>query len=259
MPDAGRSIDLSADVGEATDDYGIAVESALLALVTTAHVACGGHVGDEASMRRTVQGGLDHGVSVGAHPAYPDRAGFGRQAMTMAPAELRGTLRAQIGDLVQVAYRCGTIVSSVKPHGALYADVARGEDEFAVLLEAMAAECEPGTALVLPSGARAIGAAVAAGVPVVREGFCDRAYRRDGGLMARSVAGAVYDDPRRATDQALSLAIDGTVVTDDGTVLAVEVDSLCLHGDSPNVVAMARAVRSALVAAGVGVGTAAAW
>ncbi len=259
MPDSGRSIDLSADVGEATDDDGIGVEAAVLALVTTAHVACGGHVGDEASMRRTVQGALDHGVSVGAHPAYPDRTGFGRAAMTMAPEDLGRALRAQIGDLVRVGYACGTIVSSVKPHGALYADVARGGDEFAALLDAMGSECEPGTALVLPSGAAAIGAAIAAGVPVLREGFCDRAYAADGGLVSRSLAGAVYDDPRRAVAQAMSLAVDGTVVAADDAVLTVEVDSLCLHGDSPNVVAMAQAVRRALEGAGVTIGTAPAW
>jgi UPF0271 protein len=104
-----------------------------------------------------------------------------------------------------------------------------------------------------------MGVAVAEGVPVLREGFCDRAYTADGGLVSRAVSGAVYDDPRRASDQALSLALGGSVVADDGTVLAVEVDSLCLHGDSPNVVAMAQAVRRALEGAGVTVGTALAW
>jgi UPF0271 protein len=200
---------------------------------------------------------LESRTQVGAHPSYPDRTGFGRRAMAITPSDLLRSLQEQIGALVEVARSCGTTVTSVKPHGALYAEVARGADECAALLDAIGSVCEPGTSLVLPAGAPALEVVAAAGVPVLREGFCDRAYAGDGSLVPRRHEGAVYDDPRRAADQALSLGVDGTVRAEDGSVVSVQVDSLCLHGDSPNVLAMAREVRRVLRGAGVTVAAAA--
>ena len=250
----GRRIDLNADVGEATDREGIAVERALLALVSSVNVACGGHAGDATSMRETVTAALAHGVRVGAHPSYPDRAGFGRRPMTLADDELEATLREQIDALVGIARAGGTTVRSVKAHGALYGEVGRGESAYAALQRAVRDCCAPGTPLVLPAGSLAVTAARRAGVPVLQEGFCDRAYRPDGGLVDRSVAGAVLGDPDQAARQAVGLALDGTVGLGDGSVLTRPVDTLCIHGDTPGALAVAQAVRAALAEAGVAVG-----
>jgi UPF0271 protein len=246
-----RTIDLNADVGEAADDAGVAVERGLLALVSSAHVACGGHAGDEATMRATVEAAMSAGIRVGAHPSYPDRQGFGRRSMEMERSELSSSLREQIAALVDVARACGTAVRSVKAHGALYADVALGGSEYVALAVAVAELCDPGTALVLPSGTAAAVLARDAGLPVLEEGFCDRAYGADGALVSRQVPGSVFDDPEVAAAQALGLARDGMVTAQGGEQLALHVDTLCLHGDSPNALAMARAVRAVLEQDGI--------
>jgi UPF0271 protein len=234
---APAAVDLNADVGEAEDPRGRQVELDLLGVVTTVHVACGGHAGDEESMRTIMEAAGQGGVAVGAHPSYPDRPGFGRRAMVMASDQLDWSLRAQIGDCLAVARRCAVRLVSVKPHGALYGEVARGGDACRALLGAVRDLCEPGTAVVLPLGAPARPAVMAAGVPVLDEGFCDRAYNADGTLMDRALPGSVYDDPGLAAAQALALAD--------------RVDTLCLHGDSPGALAMASAVHHALVTAGI--------
>jgi UPF0271 protein len=248
-----RTVDLNADVGEYHGEEEYAVERALLGLVTSAHVACGGHAGDESSMHATVAAAVTHSVRVGAHPSYPDRAGFGRRVMAMPADQLAVSLREQIGALAEVAAACGTTVRSVKAHGALYAEVARGEAAYAALLGAMRSCSGPDTALVLPAGAPAVRVAWDAGVPVLEEGFCDRAYTADGGLLARDEPGAVHDDPARAAAQAVGLARDGTVAVAGGRMLHRHVDTLCLHSDTPGVVALAAAVRDALERAGIGV------
>jgi 5-oxoprolinase (ATP-hydrolysing) subunit A len=251
VPGVQRTIDLNADVGEAVDDAGIAVERALLDLVTTVHVACGGHAGDGASMRRTVQAALAAGVRVGAHPSYPDRGGFGRRPMEMAAEDLRSSLAEQIGALVAVTASLGTRVHSVKAHGALYGEVGGGGSSCDALVAAVHEQCDVDTALVLPAGSPGVAALQAAGVRVLQEGFSDRAYAPDGGLVARSEPGSVYDDPTVASAQALGLAVRESVVAHDGSVISLVVDTLCVHGDSPNAVAMAGAVRRSLAEAGV--------
>lgn len=246
VPGERQTIDVNADVGEVLDHDGIAGERALLSLVSSAHIACGGHAGDERTMRATVKAALANGVRVGAHPSYPDRSGFGRRPMEIGRDELSSALTGQLRTLVEVAGSLGTEVRSVKPHGALYAEVARGTDICAVLLDVMHGLCGPQTTLVLPSGARAVEVVQESGFMVQQEGFADRAYRSDGGLVAREESGSVYSDPALAAAQALRLAVHGTVVAVDGGELSLPVDTICLHGDSPNVVAMARAVREAL-------------
>jgi UPF0271 protein len=251
VPGEPRSIDLNADVGEASDAAGIAVERALLGLVTSVHVACGGHAGDEGSMRATVEAARDHGVQVGAHPSYPDREGFGRRPMEMSSGELSSALMRQISSLMEVAASVGVTVGSVKPHGALYGEVGRDEAKCELLRRVLLELFGPEVALVLPAGARAVSWANRAGVHVLQEGFADRAYTSDGELLTRQAPGSVYDDPTLAAAQALGLAVDGRVTTHDGVTLSLPVDTLCVHGDSPEAVAMARAVRRALVDAGV--------
>ncbi len=246
-----RTIDLNADVGEAADPEGIEVEQALLGLVTSAHVACGGHAGDDASMTATVASALAHSVRVGAHPSYPDREGFGRRPMTIEREELRRTLRAQLDALGRVCAAAGTTIASVKPHGALYEEVAKGGAVYEAFRDAVQDSCR-GATLVLPSGCRAMAMVLRDGMTAYEEGFCDRAYRPDGGLVDRARPGAVLDDPAAAAAQALSLA-RGAAVADDGSVLTLWVDTLCTHGDSPGAPAIVQAVRGALDGAGIAV------
>ncbi len=245
-----RSIDLNADVGEATDPSGVETERALLRLVTTAHVACGGHAGDEATMTATVAAALEAGVRVGAHPSYPDKEGFGRRPMDVDREELGSALRVQLRALAAVCAAAGTELASVKAHGTLYGEVAKGGAIYLVLRDAVAAECPPQVALVLPSGCPAMAAALRDGVVAAEEGFCDRAYRADGGLVDRATPGAVLDDPAEAAAQALCLA-RGALAAGDGTVLMLWVDTLCIHGDSKGAVEIATAVRRVLADSGI--------
>lgn len=247
-----RTVDLNADVGEATDEEGIARERSLLGLVTSANIACGGHAGDEASMTATVATALQGSVRVGAHPSYPDREGFGRRPMRISRADLCTSVGDQLRALGDVCRAAGTTIESVKPHGALYEEVAKGGAVYEAVRDAMRATCGPSTALVLPSGCRATAMALRDVVPACEEGFCDRAYRPDGGLVDRSQPGAVLADPGEASHQALSLA-RGAVVASDGSILTLWVDTLCIHGDSPEAVAIATAVRAALAESGIDV------
>jgi UPF0271 protein len=253
VPAERRTLDLNADIGEADDDVGRAIEQGLLGLVTTAHIACGGHAGDDQSMRATVQAALRAGVRVGAHPSYPDRPGFGRRPMPMATSELASALADQIGAINGVTDSLGSEICSVKPHGALYGEAGADKAIFDALVGVLVELCRPGTLLVLPAGSSAVAWAREAGVPVLEEGFADRAYAADGGLMPRGESGSVYRDPMQAAAQALGLAARGSVTAADGTTLMLAVDTLCLHGDSPNALAMARAVRDALAGAGIAV------
>jgi UPF0271 protein len=244
-----RSIDLNADLGEATDAEGIKTEQTLLGLVTTAHIACGGHAGDEKSMTATVAAALEHSVRVGAHPSYPDTAGFGRRPMDIDRGDLGRSLCEQIRALTAVCEAAGTAIESVKAHGALYEEVAKGGAVYEVLRDAVRATCAEGTTLVLPSGCRAMAMCLRDDLAVCEEGFCDRAYRPDGGLVDRATSGAVLDEPEAAAAQALSLA-RGAVVASDGSLLTLWVDTLCIHGDTPAAVAIATAVRRVMGEAG---------
>ena len=190
-----RTIDLNADVGEASDAAGIETERALLGLVTTAHVACGGHFGDEATMAATVAAALEHSVRIGAHPSYPDADGFGRRPMEIDRDDLGDSLRGQLQSLAKICRAAGTSIESVKPHGALYEEVAKGGAIYETLRDVVRECCGDGIPLVLPSGCRALAMAMRDGVPACEEGFCDRAYRPDGGLVDRATAGAVLGDP----------------------------------------------------------------
>jgi 5-oxoprolinase (ATP-hydrolysing) subunit A len=250
MAPAARTVDLNADVGEATDEEGIAREHTLLGLVTSANVACGGHAGDEATMTATVATALAGSVLVGAHPSYPDREGFGRRPMKISRPDLRASVADQLRALDRVCRAAGTTIQSVKPHGALYEEVAKGGAVYEAVRDAVRDTCGPSTALVLPSACRATAMALRDGIPACEEGFCDRAYRGDGGLVDRAESGAVLADPAEAARQAVSLA-RGAVVAADGCVLTLWVDTLCIHGDSPDAVAIATAVRAALAESGI--------
>jgi 5-oxoprolinase (ATP-hydrolysing) subunit A len=249
---AKRTIDLNADVGEASDVAGVELERELLGLVTSAHIACGGHAGDEVSMAATVDAALERSVRIGAHPSYPDRAGFGRRPLEMSRDELRASLGDQLRALDAVCRSAGTTIESVKAHGALYEEVAKGGAVYEVFRDAVRETCGPGTPLVLPSACRAMAMVLRDGMEGRQEGFCDRAYRPDGGLVDRASAGALVGDPKEAAAQALGLA-RGAVVASDGSVLTLWVDTLCIHSDSPGAVAIATAVRGVMDGSGIDV------
>ena len=237
------AIDLNSDLGEGVGD-----DTAMFGIVTSANVACGGHAGDDESMRACVALAIEHGVSLGAHPSYPDREGFGRRAVEIGAAELRDELLRQIEALAAIATRAGTRIRYLKPHGALYNRIA--VDPVQADAVALAAR-DAALPLLGLAGSAIHTAADRHGVAFFREAFADRAYLPDGTLAPRSIDGAVITDPLVAAERAVRMAVDGRVETLDGTLVRVEVDSLCVHGDTPGAVAMAAAVRERLAAAGV--------
>jgi len=243
-------IDLNADVGESFGTFVGQEDEALLALVTTAHVACGFHAGDPATMRATVRTALAHDVAIGAHPSYPDLVGFGRRAMDVAPARVADDVLYQLGALEGIARSLGGRVSTVKPHGALYHRVGWDEPCAAALIGAV--RDHGGLAVVLPAGSPALDVAASLGVPALAEAFCDRGYRQDGTLADRSEPGGVLTDPAEAARRAVSLVVDHMVTALDGSELWMEVDTLCIHGDTPGARVLGVAVRRALEEAGVG-------
>jgi UPF0271 protein len=243
------AIDLNADLGETVDGVPTADDAALFAVISSASVACGGHAGDADSMREAVSRAAAAGVAVGAHPSFVDRAGFGRTTLDVAPAELRGQVRHQLRALLSA----GADIRYVKPHGALYHAVLVAPGVADAVAAAVAdVSADLGRALpVLGQDGAIVDAAAALGLPFRREAFLDRGYTADGRLVPRTEPGALLDDPDEVAARAVRLAVDGVVEAVDGTLVRPDADSLCLHGDSAAAVAMARAVRAALGAAGI--------
>lgn len=240
-------IDLNADVGELVGD-----DEGVLPLVSSANVACGFHAGNPAVMRRTVQLSRRHGVVVGAHPGFQDQEGFGRREMPVSTAELEDLVAYQIGALAGVAANEGVRLSHVKPHGALYNMAARE----AVMADAIARAVRAVDAsLVLfgLSGSQLIAAGERAGLRVASEAFADRGYRPDGSLAPRGTPGAVITDPAAVAARAVEMVSRRAVTAVEGTRVSIRADTICIHGDTPGAAALARAVRDALVAAGIAV------
>jgi UPF0271 protein len=226
-----REIDLNCDLGEGPG------EEAIYPWITSANVACGGHAGDDATMEAAVRQALRHGVAVGAHPAYPDREGFGRVALPMASDEIAEAVRSQVSALARIALRCGAALGHVKPHGALYGEAMRD----AAVAEAIArgvASHGPGLVLVGLAGSPALTLWRALGFAVAGEAFADRAYEPDGSLRSRRLPGALITDPAVAAAQALRLAREGRV------------DTICVHSDTPGAASILAEVRRVLADAG---------
>jgi UPF0271 protein len=247
---AATSFDLNADLGEGFGAWRMGDDEAMLGIVTSANVACGFHAGDAATMRRVCTRAAEAGVAVGAHVSYRDLAGFGRRRIDMPAAELTDDLLYQLAALAGMARVAGTSVTYLKAHGALY-NRAADDEEVAGAVAAAAVAWDPGLAVLCLPGSAMARAAEAAGSPVVGEGYLDRAYDGRARLVPRSRPGAVIDDPAVVVARALRLASSGTVATDDGGEVTLEVASLCVHGDTPGAVGLARAVRRALEEAGV--------
>lgn len=250
-------IDLNADLGEALGVWPMGDDEAMLQVVTTANIACGAHAGDPTTMRRACAGAARHGVAITAHVAYPDLLGFGRRFLDISPAELTDQVIAQTGALQAIAGIEGTRVRGIKPHGALYNALAHHQAQAAAVVEAITqlngADDRDGSplALVAAPGSVAGRLATETGIEVVAEAFADRAYAPDGTLVPRSSVGAVLTDPQAVVDQAVSIAADQQVRTADGTWIPLEARTLCLHGDTPGAVGLARRLRAALEEAGV--------
>ena len=245
-------VDLNADLGEGFGVWTLGDDEAMLDVITSANVACGFHAGDPHIMVRTCEAAARRGVAVGAQVGYRDLAGFGRRRMDVAADLLRADVLYQLGALHACTVAAGTRVRYVKPHGALYNRAAEDPDQAAAVVAAIVGFDPALPVLGLPASALAE-AAARAGLDFVTEAFADRAYLPTGRLVPRTEAGAVVDDPAVVGERAVRMARDGTVRAIDGSDVRVRPESVCLHGDTPGAVDLARAVRSALTDAGVDV------
>ncbi|MCP2276703.1 LamB/YcsF family protein [Nocardia amikacinitolerans] len=243
------ALDLNSDLGEGFGPWTMGDDAAMLDIVTSANIACGFHAGDPSIMRATCATAVRKGVRIGAHVGYRDLAGFGRRAIAVAPAELRDEVLYQIGALDAFAKAAGDRVRYVKPHGALYHAAAADGELAEALLTAMT-EYDTELALLGPSGTELEAAATEAKIRFVGEGFADRAYTPTGLLAPRGLPGAVLHADE-AVAQAISIATTGKARTVDGGDVAVSAASLCVHGDTPAAVEMARRIRAALAESGV--------
>ncbi|GHF84110.1 LamB/YcsF family protein [Streptomyces griseosporeus] len=244
------SIDLNADLGEGFGRWRLTDDEQLLSVVTSANVACGFHAGDPVTMRRVCELAAERGVRIGAQVSYRDLAGFGRRAMDVPPAELAAEVAYQIGALEVFARAAGARVAYVKPHGALYNRVVHDEEQAGAVVDGVLLADASLPVLGLP-GSRLLEVAAKAGLPVVPEAFADRAYTDEGTLVPRGRDGAVVTDPETVVERSLSLARSGAVASHSGTAIEVRARSLCLHGDTPGAVELARRVRERLEASGV--------
>lgn len=239
------AIDLNADLGE-----GDPCDAELLTIVSSCNIACGGHAGDAESMAQTVRSAIANGVAVGAHPGYPDMAGFGRESGFMAGDALYESLIAQVTVLADIAAQLGAKLTHVKAHGALYND-AIGNAALANVIARVTAEVPGEPALVGMANTELEFAADRHGLEFIAEAFVDRAYEPDGTLVSRKEPGAVHEDLNVATTQAVRLADEGVVTARNGDVIEVRADTLCIHGDTPGAAEKARAVRDVLESHGV--------
>ena len=246
------AIDLNSDLGESFGTWTLGDDEAMLELVTSANIACGFHAGDPSTLRRVCQAAADRNVTIGGHVSYPDLVGFGRRFIDIDPGELRDAVLYQLGALDGFAQVAGTGVAYVKPHGALYHACTSHPDQARAVVDA-AHEYDPSLAVLGAPGSPLLEFADAHGMELVAEAFADRAYLPDGTLVARSDPGAVITDPATVAARAVSIAVEHRVTAIDGSEVRIEARSICVSGDSPGAVAIARAVRAGLQDASVNI------
>jgi len=246
----GLRVDLNADVGESFGARQSGDDEPIFRYVTSANVACGFHAGDANIIAATIRAAAARNVAVGAHPSYPDSAGFGRQTIEMPADELRNVIIYQIGAVDALARSLGVTLVHVKPHGALYNDAAKNPALAAAVADAVATY-DNNLILVGLAGSHSIAAGKAARLRVAAEAFCDRVYEADGSLRNRAHPDAIIEDPKRAAAQAVEIAVNQRVTASHGKPIPVHAQTLCIHGDTPNAVDVASAVRKALSSAGV--------
>ena len=243
-------IDFNADIGESFAGYELGLDSEIVKYITSANIATGFHAGDPDWMARTVSLAIENGVGIGAHPAYPDLAGFGRRNMDLTPAEVHNAVTYQVGALA--AFAPGRKLQHVKPHGALYNTAVRDAAVAEAIVLAVQA-FDPDLIHVVLAGSHWESIARKHGVRVARECYADRAVTPEGSLVPRSQPGAVVHDPETVIERSLKLATEGKVSAIDGTEIDFSADSICLHGDTAGAVELAEAVRASLEAGGVAI------
>jgi 5-oxoprolinase (ATP-hydrolysing) subunit A len=243
-------VDLNADVGESLGPWPMGEDARLIPLVSSVNVACGFHAGDPLTIQRTVATAVAHGIAIGAHPGYPDLVGFGRRDLDMAADELEASIVYQVGAIAAFARAMGSELRHVKPHGALYNRAARDRSVADVIARALRSVSSE-LILVGLAGSAMLEAGTEAGLTVAAEAFADRAYEPDGSLRSRRLPGAILSSTEASAAQAVGIARDGVVRAHNGTEIAVRADTICIHGDTPDAVEVAHAVRMALEAAGI--------
>lgn len=243
-------IDLNCDLGESFGNYQCGMDAEVIPYITSANVACGFHASDPVVMMRTVAMAKKYHVGIGAHPGFPDLQGFGRRNMTMQPEEIKAMIIYQIGALSAFCQAEGTMLRHVKPHGALY-NMAGKNMEMAMAICEGIAEVDPDLKVLAQAGSCLETAAGKCGLSFAKEIFADRAYEEDGSLVARSKPGAMITDEDEAVCRVISMVKDGKVTAITGKEIAVQADSVCVHGDGPKAVAFVKKIRAALEAAGI--------
>jgi 5-oxoprolinase (ATP-hydrolysing) subunit A len=243
-------IDLNCDLGESFGAWTMGADEAVMPSISSANIACGFHAGDPSVIRRTMRLARHHGVAVGAHPGFPDLAGFGRRDMHIAPSEVEDLVLYQVCALAGIAAAEGLSLAHVKPHGALYTMATRDESLADAVARGVAAADTRLVLFGLP-GSKLLDAGKANDLRVAAEGFADRAYESNGSLRSRRLAGAVITDRDTVVARALQMVVERTVSTVDGGTLPLVVDTICVHGDTPGAADLAHAVRAALIARGV--------
>ncbi|MDN3482344.1 5-oxoprolinase subunit PxpA [Arthrobacter sp. APC 3897] len=243
-------IDLNSDVGESFGNWTMGDDAAIFESVSSANVACGFHAGDPSTIAQTCRDAVAAGVTIGAHVAYRDLAGFGRRFLDCSYTELFDDVLYQLGALQAMARAAGAEIKYVKPHGALYNTIVHHEVHASAVIDAVRTFDKDLPVLLLP-GAVALDKASDAGLRGVAEAFADRNYNPDGTLVSRRESNAVIHDTDRVAANMVRLATEGTITAVDGTDIPMNADSICVHGDTPGAVAMAKAVRTALENAGV--------
>lgn len=245
-----RKVDLNADMGEGFGPWPMGDDAALLNIVTSANVACGFHAGDPDVMARTMRLAVERGVGIGAHPGFPDLQGFGRRRMEVPNATLANMVRYQVGAATAMAASVGGRLRHLKLHGAL-ANMAAEDEAMARVCYEAALQVQPDLVVMVLAATAQERAATALGCAVAREIFADRAYEDDATLVDRGKPGAVIHDPARAAARMVAMVREGAIIAESGRHIPAKIDTICLHGDTAEAVAIARAVRSALERAGV--------
>ncbi|WP_305782634.1 LamB/YcsF family protein [Symbioplanes lichenis] len=243
-------MDLNSDLGEGFGTWRLGDDAAMLDIVSSANVACGFHAGDPRTLLATCERAIERGVVIGAQVGYRDLPGFGRRFIDYETPDLVAEIIYQIGALDGLARAAGDRVLYVKPHGALYNTIVHHEQQAAAVVDAVRRYDPDLPVLGLP-GSVFLHLAEEAGLRTVREAFADRGYNADGTLVSRREPGALLHDPAEVAERMVRLATEHTLVAVDGTVIKIEADSICVHGDSPGAVDMASSVAGALAAAGI--------
>ena len=245
-------IDLNCDLGESYGAYRLGMDEEIIPLISSANVACGFHAGDFNTMAKTVKLCGENGISMGAHPGFPDLQGFGRRNMNLSPAEVCNLITYQIGALAAFCRSAGVPLRHVKPHGALYNMAAKNPDLAKAICQGIY-DFDPSLILLGLSGSEMLGQAKEIGLPYAAEVFADRAYEDDGTLVARSKPGAMITDEDEAVARVIRMILEHKVTSISGKEIEICPDSVCVHGDSPKALLFVRKIRTALEAEGIAI------